>query len=120
MILFFGLLVLFCVCIYVAYKSYSFDIGFGLLAIIFGTCLIFHSIFYFSADYRTAIFITEINASQKTLTESRNNKNALESATITKEVLKLNTDLEIAKYNNRTWFLKQYVSDEIQNVKPIK
>ena len=91
-----------------------------IMCVIFGLCLIAHSISWGVVGYNYGLFVEKRNAFEQTLIVARENGNEYETATIIKEVARWNVNLAEYKYNNKTLFFGQYIDDRIDTLEPIK
>ena len=98
----------------------NFDLLGVIMCVVFGSCLLIHSITYFTVEYKYELFVEERNAFEQTLNEARKNGNKYETAAIVKEVAKWNQKLAKHKYNNKTILFDQYIDDRIELLEPIK
>ena len=100
--------------------KWDYEILGGIMCLIFGLWLLFHSIAYFTVEYEYGLFVEKRNAFEQTLNEARNNGNEYETAAIVKEVAQWNQKLAEYKYDNKTIFFDQYIDDRIELLEPIK
>ena len=87
-----------------------------ILSIIF---LMIHITIWLSSTYRYEIHIFERNSFIESLETARVNKNNIELASISKDIIEYNKDLAILKFEN-TGILDCYIDDRILKLKPIK
>jgi hypothetical protein len=93
-----------------------FGILINILSIIF---LMMHIPIWLSSTYRYEMHIVERNSFIESLETARVNKNNIELASISKDILEYNKKLAILKYEN-TGFLDCYIDDRLIELKPIK
>jgi len=93
-----------------------FGILITILSIIF---LMIHIPIWSSSNYRYEMHIVERNSFIESLQNARENKNNIELASISKEIIEYNKKLAILKYEN-TGFLDCYIDDRMLLLKPIK
>ena len=106
--------------IYIIKTSWDYE-GLGILmSVIFGVCLLIHTIGILKVNYDYGIFVVKRDAFEKTLTESRKKGNDFETAAIVKEVAEWNVKLAEYKYDNTIWYFDQYVDDRIESLDPIE
>ena len=102
------------------YNYGEFDaLGF-FVTLLFSVCLVIHSVSWGTSSSDYNLFVAERNVLEQTLIEVRENGNDCETATIVKEVVKLNVQLSVMKSKNNDIFLGQYIDDRIQLLEPIK
>ena len=63
--------------------------------------------------------IIERNSFIESLEIARSNKNSIELAAISKDIIKYNKDLAVMKYKNEG-FMDCYIDDRFMDLKPIK
>ena len=81
--------------------------------------LIFHTPSWLSINYRYQMHIVERNSFIESLEIARSNKNTIELAAISKDIIEYNKDLAVTKYENQG-FLDCYIDDRFMDLKPIK
>ena len=81
--------------------------------------LIFHIPSWLSVNYRYEMHIVERNSFIESLEIARSNKNSIELAAISKDIIEYNKDLAVTKYENQG-FLDCYIDDRFMDLKPIK
>jgi hypothetical protein len=106
--------------IYIANKSYNFDLLGIVLSTVSGLYLVMHLLFWALASYDYNLFVEKRNSFVFTLESSRENKRDLESAAILKEISDWNQELASQKYNNTLFLLDDYIDDRIEYLEPIK
>lgn len=105
-----------------AKKTYSigWEFSSSLLGVCFSLWAIGHTICFLTVSYQFNKLIVKRESFVNSLEESRKNGRELESATILKEISDFNQELASDKYDNKIWFLGQYIDDRIETVQPIK
>ena len=106
--------------IYIATKSYNYDILGGVLAVVFGSWLVVHAILILTVSYDYELFVVKRNAFEKTLNDTRKNGNEYETAAIVKEVAAWNVKLAECKYDNTTLYFDQFIDDRVDGLEPIE
>ncbi len=117
------LLILLIASFYVAKKAYScsgLEIVFSILGCGFSFWLLIHLILFLSTSYNFNKLVVKRDSFVQSLEESRKNDRQLESATILKEISDFNQYIASEKYDNKIWFLGQYIDDRIETLEPIK
>lgn len=120
MILLIILLGLMALGIFIAYKSYKYDILGIFMALVFGCLVLAHCLPFFTKGYHYGLLVEERNAFEQTLNKSREKGSENEAAAIVKEVARWNIKLAKYKYDNKNWFLGQYVDSRIETIEPIE
>lgn len=85
------------------------------IAIIAGICLVMIPL----SKYDNRVFINKINTVKRTLYQQRR-EGSLENAAITQKILDYNNDIADLKYNRQTFFIRDFVSEDIDTVTYIK
>lgn len=93
----------------------SFILGCG-----FSFWLVIHLILFIGASYSFNKLAVQRDSFIQSLEYSRKNNKELESATILKDISDLNQYIASEKYDNKIWFLGQYIDDRIETLEPIK
>jgi lipopolysaccharide export LptBFGC system permease protein LptF len=93
-----------------------FGIGICVLTFVF---LLMHIPTWLSASYRYERHIVERNSMIESLETARQNKNNIELASITKDIIEYNKNLAILKFQD-DGFLDVYIDDRMLLLKPIK
>ena len=101
-------------CFYEAYEF--FGILISVLTFLF---ILFHTPTWLLASHKYKMHIVERNSFIESLENARENKNNIELASITKEIIDYNKELAMLKYENNT-FLDCYIDDRIMDLKAIK
>lgn len=81
--------------------------------------LILHIPTVLSVNYRYEMHIVERNSFIESLEIARSNKNSVELAAISKDIIEYNKDLAVMKYENKGLF-DCYIDDRFMDLKPIK
>ena len=93
---------------------------FGILIIVLSIMfLIVHLPIWLSSSYRYEMHIVERNSFIESLETARINKNNIELASISKDIIEYNKKLAILKYDNNG-FLDCYIDDRIIELKSVK
>jgi hypothetical protein len=90
--------------------------------LITATCialLIFHTPAWLSVNYRYEMHIAKRNSFVESLEIARSNKNSIELAAISKDIIEYNKDLAVTKFENQG-LLDCYIDDRFMDLKPIK
>lgn len=89
------------------------------VVLVFGMYLIIHIFGWSIASFKYERFKIERDSFESTLKLGRDNSN-FETATLIREIASYNKKLEVEKYKNTLFFLKDYVDDRVDQLKPIK
>ena len=81
--------------------------------------LIFHTPAWLSTDYRYEMHIAKRNSFIESLEIARLNKNNIELAAISKDIIEYNKDLAVKKFENKGIF-GCYIDDRFMDLKPIR
>jgi hypothetical protein len=99
-------------------------IGTSIVLVTFGVTFsvwfVFHVIGISMKSYSYNRLVVMRESFVTSLEESRESGRELESASILREVVQFNQRLASQKYNNKIWFLGQYIDDRIENLEPIR
>ena len=106
--------------IYIAIKSYDFDILGVVMALVCVFWILIHSLVFFTQGYYYGLFVEKRQAFEQTLNNARENGNDYETAAIVKEVAIWNVSLAEKKYDNKNWYLGQFEDDRIEDLEPIE
>ena len=104
----------------ISVKSFDYDFIGQVISIISIVFLLIHIFFISISSYEYNVFVVKREAFVYTLENARKNNNNFEIATITKDVSELNKSLAVLKYNNKTFFLKDYIDDRIEKLEAIE
>lgn len=74
---------------------------------------------WLSVNYRYEMHIAERNSFIESLKVARLNKNSIELAAISKDIIEYNKDLAVTKFENQGLF-DCYIDDRFMDLKPIK
>ena len=96
------------------------SMGFIILGIIFSVWFVGHVVAILATSYNYNQLVVKRESFVLSLEESRKNGRELESASILREVVQFNQELASEKYNNKIWFLGQYIDDRIETLEPIR
>lgn len=114
------LLVLTVLCLYHGIKN-EWDYLFSFLGtLIFGFWFIVHILCISLQGYYFELFVEKRNSFEMTLNNSREKGSDYEAAAIVKEVAEWNMKLAEDKFDNKNWFLGQFVDDRIETLEPIE
>ena len=97
-------------------NSEFFGILISVLIIIF---LMIHIPTWLCSSYKYQMHLTERNSFIESLQTARANKNSIELASISKDIIEYNKNLAILKFENKG-LLDCYIDDRIIELKPIK
>lgn len=86
----------------------------------FGLWFIIHILIILTQGYYFELFVEKRNSFEMTLQNSREKGNDLEAAAIVKEVAEWNMKLAEDKFDNKHWYLGQFVDDRIETLNPIE
>lgn len=106
--------------IYLANKTYDFEILGIIISSVFGLYLIIHLLIWSLASYDYNLFVEKRKAFVSTLENAREKGRELEAAAITKEVAEWNKTLASSKYTNKVFLLSDYIDDRIEDLEPIE
>lgn len=90
--------------------------------LITATCtalLLFHTPTWLSVNYRYQMHIVKRNSFIESLEIARSNKNSIELAAISEDIIEYNKELAVTKYENQG-FLDCYIDDRFMDLKPIR
>ena len=87
---------------------------------IFGGWFIVHLLIVLTQGYYFELFVEKRNSFELTLNNSREKGNEYEAAAIVKEVAEWNMKLAEDKFDNKNWYLGQFVDDRIETLNPIE
>lgn len=98
----------------------DYDIGGLLIIIISGIYLLVHVIIWSTSSYEYNKFVVKRQSFVETLKEARKNVNNYELASLSREVSQWNSNLAVTKYQNKLFFLGDYIDDRFENLESIK
>ena len=91
-----------------------------IICVTFGVLLLIHLSAWSLKGRDYKLFVEKRNAFENTLKEARKNSNEYEIAAIVKYIAKWNIQLAAIQYDNKNWFLNQYIDNRFDELKPIK
>lgn len=105
---------------YIIKTSYDYDFGGFMMVMCFGLWAIIHATIFFTQSYYFELFVEKRNSFEMTLNNSREKGYEYEAAAIVKEVAEWNMKLAEDKFDNKNWYLGQFVDDRIETLEPIE
>ena len=91
----------------------------GIMITLFsGAALISHTTHMLLAKHDYEVFKCTRDAFMDTLNSARS-YHSIENAAILKEIAEWNQKLAVMRYENKHWFLKDYIDDRVQDLKAI-
>jgi hypothetical protein len=81
--------------------------------------LFFHTLSWLTVNYRYEMHIVKRNSFIESLQIARSNKNSIELAAISKDIIEYNKDLAVKKFENQG-LLDCYIDDRFMDLKPIR